>query len=79
MLSGSPAFEILPSEYNERYQVIVRYAGRDLLQSGWLIGEETLAKKAGMIAAPPRPDPRRLQAAVQCFDTMNGQTPHGLP
>jgi hypothetical protein len=24
---------------------------RDLLQSGWLIGEETLAKKAGMIAA----------------------------
>ena len=23
----------------------------DLLQSGWLIGEETLAKKAGMIAA----------------------------
>ena len=26
-------------------------ADRDLLQSGWLIGEETLAKKAGMIAA----------------------------
>jgi glutamine amidotransferase-like uncharacterized protein len=50
-LSGNPAFEITPSEHNERYEVIVRYADRDLLQSGWLVGEETLAKKAGMIAA----------------------------
>ena len=50
-MSGSPVFEILPSEYNERYQVIVRYADRDLLQSGWLLGEETLAKKAAMIVA----------------------------
>jgi hypothetical protein len=29
----------------------VRYADRDLLQSGWLIGEGTLAKKAAMVAA----------------------------
>jgi hypothetical protein len=50
-MSGSPVFEILPSEYNERYKVIVRYADRDLLQSGWLLGEETLAKKAAMIVA----------------------------
>jgi len=50
-LAGNPAFEIIPTEYNERYEIIVTYADRDLLQSGWLIGEETLAKKAGMIAA----------------------------
>ena len=50
-LGGNPAFEIVPSEHNERYEVIARYADRDLLQSGWLVGEETLAKKAGMIAA----------------------------
>jgi hypothetical protein len=50
-LSGNPAFEIIPTDHNERYAVIVRYADRDLLQSGWLIGEETLAKKAAMIAA----------------------------
>ncbi len=31
--------------------MIVRYADRDLLQSGWLVGEETLAKKAAMVAA----------------------------
>ncbi len=50
-MSGSPAFEIIPGEHNERYEVVVRYADRDLLQSGWLIGEATLAKKAGMVAA----------------------------
>ena len=50
-LSGNPAFEIIPTGYNERYETIVLYADRDLLRSGWLIGEENLAKKAGMIAA----------------------------
>jgi hypothetical protein len=50
-MSGSPAFEIVPSEHNERFEVVVRYADRDLLQSGWLIGEATVAKKAGMVAA----------------------------
>jgi len=50
-LGGNPAFEIVPTEHNEWYESIVTYADRDLLSSGWLIGEETLAKKAGMIAA----------------------------
>jgi hypothetical protein len=50
-LSGNPAFEIIPTSYNERYETIVLYADRDILQSGWLVGEENLAKKAGMIAA----------------------------
>jgi hypothetical protein len=49
--AGSPAFEIVPSDYNERYDVIVRYADRDLLGSGWLIGEDTLARKAAMVSA----------------------------
>jgi hypothetical protein len=50
-LGGSQAFEILPSDHNERYQVVVSYPERDLLQSGWLIGEQFLAKKAAMISA----------------------------
>ncbi|HSB12854.1 MAG TPA: M14 metallopeptidase family protein [Bryobacteraceae bacterium] len=53
-VGGSPAFEILPNEHNDWYEVIVRYADRDLLESGWLLGEETLAKKAGMIAVKHR-------------------------
>jgi hypothetical protein len=50
-LGGNPAFEITPNDYNERYETVVTYAERDILQSGWLIGEENLAKKAAMIAA----------------------------
>jgi hypothetical protein len=47
---SSPAFEILPSDHSEDYQRVVVYADRDLLRSGWLIGEEHLANKAGMVS-----------------------------
>ncbi|MFB3905690.1 MAG: M14 family metallopeptidase [Acidobacteriota bacterium] len=47
----SPAFEIIPNEFNERYEAIATYADRDILQSGWLIGGEALARKPAMIAA----------------------------
>jgi hypothetical protein len=50
-LNSSLAFEIVPGALNERYETIVRYADRDLLESGWLIGEDTLAKKAAMVSA----------------------------
>jgi hypothetical protein len=50
-LGGSPAFEILPSDFNERYEIVAMYPERDLLQSGWLIGEQFLAKKAAMVSA----------------------------
>jgi hypothetical protein len=49
-LGNNPAFDITPSDHNEDYEVIVRYADRDLLQSGWLLGEDTLAKKAAMVS-----------------------------
>ncbi|MFQ5743401.1 MAG: M14 family zinc carboxypeptidase [Acidobacteriota bacterium] len=48
---NSPAFEIIPTSHNERYEPVVRYAARDILQSGWLIGEAHLSKKAGMVSA----------------------------
>jgi len=47
----SPAFEILPNDFNERYEVVATYADRDILQSGWLIGGDALTKKPAMIAA----------------------------
>jgi hypothetical protein len=46
---SSPVFSILPNQENEKYETIVRYQERDLLQSGWLIGEEYLAKQGAMI------------------------------
>ena len=50
-LQGDPAFDIAPSQYNEHYQVIASYVDRDVLQSGWLVGEQTIAKKPAMIVA----------------------------
>jgi len=48
---NNPAFNIVPSESNEGYEIIVKYPERDILQSGWLIGEEKIANKAAMISA----------------------------
>ena len=47
----SPAFEILPSNDNDDYEIVATYADRDILQSGWLVGEKHLSKKAAMVAA----------------------------
>ncbi len=45
----SPAFEITaPSA--ENYEIVARYADRDLLESGWLIGEENLARRAAVVS-----------------------------
>ena len=48
---NSPAFQIEPSRHNDRYEVPVRYVDRDLMQSGWLIGEKHLAGKGAMVSA----------------------------
>jgi hypothetical protein len=50
-LMGSPSFVLTPTQHNERYEVVAKYVDRDLLQSGWLVGEETLAKTGGVVAA----------------------------
>jgi glutamine amidotransferase-like uncharacterized protein len=46
----SPAFEIT-AQNSENYEVVVRYADRELLESGWLVGEENLARKAAVVSA----------------------------
>ena len=51
LLWSSQAFEVLPHGFNEDYEVVVKYPERDILQSGWLIGEEKIAKKYAMISA----------------------------
>jgi len=50
-LAGNAVYEILPGAHNDNYEAVVRYADRDLLESGWLVGERTIAKKAAVVAA----------------------------
>jgi hypothetical protein len=44
-------FEINPQQHNERFEVIATYPERDILQSGWLIGEEKIADKIALLKA----------------------------
>jgi hypothetical protein len=50
-LQGDPVFEVLPSQSNDRYSVVVSYKDREVLQSGWLVGEGNITGKAAMISA----------------------------
>ncbi len=48
---NGPAFEILPSFSNHRYEVLIQYPETEILQSGWLVGEDRIAGKAAMVSA----------------------------
>jgi hypothetical protein len=49
-LQGNMAFD-LSNTADENYHVIARYTDREILQSGWLVGEQNLSKKAAMVSA----------------------------
>jgi len=46
---NSPAFEVSPP--SDRVRVVAEYPTRDLLMSGWLLGERTLAGQAAVVEA----------------------------
>jgi hypothetical protein len=46
----SPVFSVNPSYYNDQYEVIASYLEKDVLESGWLIGEEHLAGRPAMLS-----------------------------
>jgi hypothetical protein len=48
---SSPAFKIKPGPNNHQYEVIAYYPEKDLLESGWLIGEEKLTDKIAALNA----------------------------
>jgi hypothetical protein len=49
-LAGSQVYQILPTDRNERVETLATYRDRDLLQSGWLLGEQVIANKAAMVS-----------------------------
>ena len=46
----SPAFEIQETRHAERYRPVARFPTADVLQSGWLIGEDQVAGKVAMLS-----------------------------
>jgi hypothetical protein len=49
-LAGSQAYEIVATDRNERVETIATFVDRDILQSGWLLGEQVIARKAAMVS-----------------------------
>jgi len=49
-LQGNHAYQVAPSARNEEIKRIVTFVDRDIMQSGWLIGEEHIAKKAAVVS-----------------------------
>jgi hypothetical protein len=47
--SGSQVYEITSTSRSQDVEVIATYADRDILQSGWLLGEQVIARKAAAV------------------------------
>ena len=50
LLRGNHAYAV-KGTHNDDYSVVVSYPEENMMQSGWLIGEEHLARKAALIEA----------------------------
>lgn len=46
---NSPAFRIQPNPENHKYEIVAIYPEKDILQSGWLIGEAKIANKIAVL------------------------------
>jgi len=51
VFSGGPAFQMKQVANNEDYKAVVNYPDDHMLQSGWLIGEKYLSRKAALVDA----------------------------
>jgi hypothetical protein len=49
-LRNNAAYQITATPRNERADRIVTFVDRDILQSGWLLGEEVISNKAAMVS-----------------------------
>jgi hypothetical protein len=49
-MAGSQVYEITSFDRSQDIEVLSTYVERDILQSGWLLGEQVIAKKAAAVA-----------------------------
>ena len=49
-MAGSQVYEVTSTEKSQDVAILATYAERDILQSGWLLGEQVIARKAAAVA-----------------------------
>jgi hypothetical protein len=49
-LAGSQVYEVTSTDRGQDVEIFATYVERDILQSGWLLGEQVIAKKAAAVA-----------------------------
>jgi hypothetical protein len=49
-MAGSQVYEVTSTETSQDVDVLATYVERDVLQSGWLLGEQVIAKKAAAVS-----------------------------
>jgi hypothetical protein len=48
-VADNQAYQVVPHDHSERVDRVITFPDRDIMESGWLIGEEHLAGKAAML------------------------------
>lgn len=48
-LAGSQVYEVTSTQNSQDVEIFATYVERDILQSGWLLGEQVIAKKAAAV------------------------------
>jgi hypothetical protein len=48
-MAGSQVYEVTSTDRSQDVEIIATYVDRDILQSGWLLGEQVIAKKAAAV------------------------------
>jgi hypothetical protein len=49
-MAGGQVYEVTSTERSQDVEILSTYAERDILQSGWLLGERVIAKKAAAVS-----------------------------
>ena len=48
-MAGGQVYEVTSTDRSQDVEIIATYVDRDILQSGWLLGEQVIAKKAAAV------------------------------
>ncbi len=49
-MAGGQVYEVTSTDRSQDVEILATYADRDILQSGWLLGEQVIAKKAAAVS-----------------------------